>query len=77
MKSEKDEVSLVVEGGDLSAHKVWVLWKESSEQPANAVAQACGEVVEDHLWRVMRGVFAPSLKRENATCRMGHWGCKN
>lgn len=65
MEPEKDEVSLVVEGGDLSTHKLGVLWKESSEQPADAVAQTCGEVVEDHLWGVFSWIFASSLQREN------------
>lgn len=65
VESEKDEVSLVVEGGDLSTNKLGVLWKEGSEQPADAVAQTCGEVVEDHLWRVFSWIFASSLHREN------------
>lgn len=66
MESEKDEVSLVVEGGDLSTHKLGVLRKESGQQSADAVAQTCGEVVEDHLWRVLCGLFTPSLQRESS-----------
>lgn len=45
MESEEDEVSLVVEGGDLTTHKLRVLWKKSSNQPADSVAQTCAEVV--------------------------------
>lgn len=67
VESEKDEVSLVVEGGDLSTHKLRVLWKESREQPTDAVAQTCAEVVQDHLWRVFSWVFASSLQGENTT----------
>lgn len=52
VKSEKDKVSLVVEGGDLSTHKLRVLWKEGSKHAADAVTQTRGEVVEDNLWRV-------------------------
>lgn len=71
VKSEKDEVSLVVEGGDLSTHKLGVLWKESSKQPADAVAQTCAEVVEDHLRGVFSWLFASSLQRGNTIIKMG------
>lgn len=71
VESEKDEVSLVVESGDLSTHKLRVLWKEGGKYPADAVAQTCGEVVEDHLWRVFSWIFASSLPRENNTVKMG------
>lgn len=67
MESEKDKVSLVVEGDDLSAHELRVLWEESGEQPADAVAHTCAEVVKDHLWRVFSRIFASSLQRENTT----------
>lgn len=62
MKSEKDEVSLVVEGGDLSANEVWLLWEKSSEQTADGVSQTRGEIVEDHLWVVFSWIFASSLR---------------
>lgn len=71
VESEKDEVSLVVEGGHLSAHKLRVLWKESGEQPADAVAQTCAEVVEDHLWGVFSGILASSLHRDDTIVMMG------
>lgn len=64
MESKKDEVSLVVEGGNLSTHKLGVLWKESSEHATNAVAQARGEVIKDHLWMMFSRILASSLQRE-------------
>lgn len=68
MEPEKDEVSLVVEGGDLSTHKLWALWKEGGEQTADGVSQASGEIVDDHL-RVMFGwIFSSSLQREMLQC---------
>lgn len=70
MESEKDEVSLVVEGGDLSTNKLGVLWKESGKQPADAVAQTCAEVVEDHFWGVFSWLFASSLQRGNTIIKM-------
>lgn len=75
MKPEEDEVSLVVEGGDLSTHKLRVLWEEGSEQPADAVAQTCGEVVEDHLRGVFSWIFASSLPRENISNDEQHLLC--
>ena len=71
MEPEEDKVSLVVEGGDLSTQKLRVLWEEGGEQPSDAVAQTCAEVVEDHLRRVFSRVFASSLQRENTTIMMG------
>lgn len=70
MEPEEDEVSLVVEGGHLSTHELGVLWEERSEEPSDAVAQARGEVVEDHLWGVLSWIFAASLQRENTTAVM-------
>lgn len=64
MKSEKDEVSLVVEGGDLSANEVWLLWEKSCEQTADGVPQTSGEIVEDHLWVVFSWIFASSLSNK-------------
>lgn len=61
MKSEKDEVSLVVEGGNLPAHKLRVLWEESGEESADGVAQARAEVVQDHLGTVFSGILASPL----------------
>lgn len=71
MESEEDEVSLVVEGGNLSTHKLGVLWKESSEHSTDAVAQACREVVKNHLWRVFGWIFSSSLQRQNIAIMMG------
>lgn len=71
VESEKDEVSLVVEGGDLSTHKLGVLREESGEQPADAVAQTCAEVIEDHLWGVFSWIFASSLQGKHSTIMMG------
>lgn len=61
VESEEDEVSLVVKGGDLSTHKLGVLWKESGEQTADGVSQACREIIEDHLWIVFGRFFTQSL----------------
>lgn len=62
MKPEKYEVSLVVEGRDLPTHKLGVMWEEGGEQTTDAVAQACAEVVQDHLRGVFRRVFASPLR---------------
>ena len=71
VESEEDEVSLVVEGGRLSSYELGVLRKESSEQPADAVPEARGEVVEDHLWGVFCGILTSSLHRDNRYKMMG------
>lgn len=63
MEPEKNEVSLVVEGDHLSTQKLWVLWEKGSEQSSDAVAQTCGEVVQNHLWIVFSWIFAPSLQK--------------
>lgn len=62
VESKKDEISLVVESGDLSTQKLGVLRKECSEHPADAVSQTCGEVIEDHLGMVISWILASSLK---------------
>lgn len=67
VEPEKDKVSLVVEGDHLSAQKLRVLWEERGEQSADAVAQTCGEVIQDHFWIVLGWFFASSLQRENMT----------
>ena len=63
MESEKDEVSLVVEGDDLPAHKLRVLRKESGKQPTDGVSQAGAEVIENYLRRVFRWIFTSSLQK--------------
>lgn len=63
MEPEKNEVPLVVEGDHLSAQKLGVLWEKSSEQSSDAVAQTCGEVVQNHLWIVFCWIFAPPLQK--------------
>lgn len=62
VESEKDEVSLVVEGGDLPTYELRVLWEKSSQQPADAVAQTCAEVVEDQLGGVFGRILPTSLE---------------
>ena len=52
MKSEEDEVSLVVEGDHLPSTKLRAVGEESSEHAPNCVTEPSGEVVEDHLWLV-------------------------
>lgn len=67
VESEKDEVSLIVKGGDLSTHKLRVLREQSGEQTTNAVSEAGGEVVENHLWIVFGWLFTSSLKTGDRT----------
>lgn len=67
MESEKDEVSLVVEGGNLSTQKLRVLWEESGKHSADAVTQTSCEVVQNHLWIVFSRIFSSSLPREKKT----------
>lgn len=62
MESEKDEISLVVESGDLATHKLWVVGEEGSKQASDAVTQASGEVVQDHLWGVFCRFLPSSLQ---------------
>lgn len=69
MESEKDEISLVMKGGDLSAHKLRVLREESGKQTTYAVSKAGGEVVENHLWIVFGRLFASSLKNKEFSKR--------
>lgn len=64
VESEKDEVSLVVKGCDLSTNKLRVLWEESGEQSTDGVSKAGGEVVEDHLWIMFGWLFTSSLETE-------------
>lgn len=65
VKSEKDEVSLVVEGGHLSSNELRFLWEKSGQQAADAVSQTGGEIVEYHLWVVFGWIFASSLWDKN------------
>lgn len=67
MESEKDEVSLVVESGNLSTQKLRVLWEESSKHSADAVTQTSCEVVKNHLWIVFSRIFSSSLQREKSS----------
>lgn len=61
VESEKDEVSLVVESGDLASHKLGVVREKGSKESSHAVAQAGGEIVEDHLWGVFCWVLPSPL----------------
>lgn len=63
MEPEKNEVSLVVEGDHLSAHKLWVLGEEGGKESSDAVTQTSGEVVQNHLWIMFRWIFAPPLRK--------------
>ena len=62
MESEEDEISLIVEGGDLPTNKLRVMWKEGGEQTTNSVTKAGGEVVQDHLWSVLCRLLATPLQ---------------
>lgn len=53
-----------MEGGDLSANEVWLLWEKGCEQTADGVSQTSGEIVEDHLRVVFSWIFASSLRDE-------------
>ena len=55
VKSEEDEVSLVVKGDHLSSTKLRVVGEQGSKHPSNGVTQSGGEVVQDHLWLVGGG----------------------
>lgn len=61
MKPEEDEVSLVVESGNLSTYKLWILRKKCSKQTADAVAQSSGEVIQNDLWIVFCWCLSFSL----------------
>lgn len=63
MEPEEDEISLVVESGHLSTDKLWVLWEKSCKQSADAVAQACAEVVQNDFRKMFCGIFASPLQR--------------
>ena len=55
MKSEEDEVSLVVEGDHLSSTELRVVGEQGGKHPSNGVTQSSREVVKDHLWLVGGG----------------------
>lgn len=65
MKPEEDEVSLVVESGNLSANKLWILRKQSSKHAADAVAQSGGEVVQNDLRGVLCWLLSFSLNHKH------------
>lgn len=65
MKSEEDEISLVVKGGHLSSDKLWVVGEERGKQSADAVAEARCEVVEDDLRAVFCRLFPSSLTKQH------------
>ena len=52
MKSEEDEVPLVVEGGHLPSTKLRTVGEEGSKHTSNSMTEPGGEVVQDHLWLV-------------------------
>lgn len=70
MEPEEDEITLVVKGGHLATDKVRVMGIERGEQPANAVAEARGEVVQDDLGGVCRGLFPSSLRQQQKRSRL-------
>lgn len=54
MLPEEDEVSLVVEGHDPTTLVCGVRVEETRQKTGDAVTQSCVEVVQDHLWPVLR-----------------------
>lgn len=65
VEPEENEVPLVVEGGHLPAQELRVLGEEGGKQSSDAVTQACGEVVQDHLGVMFRWILASPLQRQN------------
>ncbi len=65
VKPEKNEVSLIVKCGDLTAHKLWIMRKQSSKQPADGVTESSREVVKDDFRDVFRWVLTSSLVSKN------------
>lgn len=66
VKPEKNEVPLIVKCGDLTAHKLWIMRKQSSKHPADGVTQSSREVIKDDFWDVLRWVLTSSLVRKNS-----------
>ncbi len=58
--SEEDVVSLIVEGDCPPTLKLWLVVEQGRQHPGNGVAQASGEIVQDHL-RPKRRDFSPVL----------------
>ncbi len=54
--SEEDEISLVVEGDNPTAHELRPLRKQRCQHPTHTVSQPRVEVVEDHLWNMARRI---------------------
>ena len=54
MVSEEDEVSLVVEGDHSPAGELGDLGEPGGQQSPHAVTQSSREVVQNHLWSVLR-----------------------
>ena len=68
MKSEEDEVALVVERGHLSPSELRVVGEEGSKHASNRMSQPCGEVVENDF-RLVGG--SPTMTLEEVGVQVG------
>ena len=56
VKSNKDEVSLVVEGDDLPPFELRIVRKQRSKHSSHTVTQACVESIQNELRTVLRNL---------------------
>jgi len=57
--SKEDKISLVVKGDNGPTRKLWLLRKQSVEQPANLVPEPGMELVQNHFGKVGRLPSSP------------------
>lgn len=55
MTTDKDKISLIVKGDNLSTCELWDVWEEGDKETTNSVSQASGEIVKDQLGSVGAG----------------------
>ena len=72
MKSEENEVSLIVEGDHLTSTKLGVVVKERSKHPSNRVTKPRREVVQNHFWLVGGG---STMALKGVCVCVGVWVC--
>jgi hypothetical protein len=56
MMSEKDKISLIVEGHNPSSFEFWLLWEQSGKESANSSTQFCVEIIQNQFRIVIGGV---------------------
>lgn len=61
MVPEEDEVTLVVEGDNLTPDEVGVLGEEGGKHTTDALSGHRVKVVHDQLWGVIMGIGAPGM----------------